>query len=107
MNWSGFDLNLVVVSEAVAHEKNLPRAGQRLEMSRPTVSDALAALPRLDATIAGALHDGDQKRRTDAERTSQGSLSSSNVIMTRCRGPWVGGATHCDMRLAVPSLPQR
>jgi hypothetical protein len=107
MNWSGFDLNLVVVFEAVAHEKNLPRAGQRLGMSQPAVSDALAALPRLDATIAGALHDGDQKRRTDAERTGQGCLSSSNVIMTRCRGSWVGGAMHRDMRLAILSLPQR
>jgi hypothetical protein len=50
MDWSGCDLNLVVVFEAVGHEKNPPRAGQRLGMSQPPVSDALAASPKLNAT---------------------------------------------------------
>ena len=44
MNWNGFDLNLLVVFDAVAHEKNLTRAGQRLGMSQPAVSHALARL---------------------------------------------------------------
>ena len=44
MNWNAFDLNLLVVFDAVAHEKNLTRAGQRLGMSQPAVSHALARL---------------------------------------------------------------
>jgi DNA-binding transcriptional LysR family regulator len=44
MNWKPFDLNLLVVFDAVAHERNLTRAGQRLGMSQPAVSHALARL---------------------------------------------------------------
>jgi DNA-binding transcriptional LysR family regulator len=44
MNWSAFDLNLLVVFDAVAHERNLTRAGLRLGMSQPAVSHALAHL---------------------------------------------------------------
>jgi DNA-binding transcriptional LysR family regulator len=42
MNWSAFDLNLLVVFEAVMREQNLTRAGRRLGMSQPAVSRALA-----------------------------------------------------------------
>jgi DNA-binding transcriptional LysR family regulator len=44
MNWNAFDLNLLVVFDAVAHERNLTRAGQLLGMSQPAVSHALARL---------------------------------------------------------------
>jgi DNA-binding transcriptional LysR family regulator len=44
MNWNAFDLNLLVVFNAVAQEKNFTRAGQRLGMSQPAVSHALARL---------------------------------------------------------------
>lgn len=44
MNWSSFDLNLLVVFDAVVEEKNLTRAGRRLGMSQPAVSHALARL---------------------------------------------------------------
>jgi DNA-binding transcriptional LysR family regulator len=44
MNWNAFDLNLLMVFDAVAHERNLTRAGQRLGMSQPAVSHALARL---------------------------------------------------------------
>jgi DNA-binding transcriptional LysR family regulator len=44
MNWNALDLNLLVVFDAVAHERNLTRAGQRLGMSQPAVSHALARL---------------------------------------------------------------
>ena len=44
MNWNAFDLNLLVVFEAVMQERNLTRAGRRLGMSQPTVSHALARL---------------------------------------------------------------
>jgi DNA-binding transcriptional LysR family regulator len=44
MNWNTFDLNLLVVFDAVMQEKNLTRAGRRMGMSQPAVSHALARL---------------------------------------------------------------
>jgi DNA-binding transcriptional LysR family regulator len=44
MSWNAFDLNLLVVFNAVAQEKNFTRAGQLLGMSQPAVSHALARL---------------------------------------------------------------
>jgi DNA-binding transcriptional LysR family regulator len=44
MSWNAFDLNLLVVFDAVQQEKNLTRAGARLGMSQPAVSHALARL---------------------------------------------------------------
>lgn len=44
MNWNAFDLNLLVVFDAVMQENNLTRAGRRLGMSQPAVSHALARL---------------------------------------------------------------
>src|ERR1700733_6586205 len=46
-NWNGFDLNLLVVFEAVMQERNLTRAGRRLGISQPAVSHALARLRHL------------------------------------------------------------
>ena len=47
MAWNAFDLNLLVVFDAVEQEKNLTRAGLRLGMSQPAVSHALARLRHL------------------------------------------------------------
>jgi DNA-binding transcriptional LysR family regulator len=47
MTWNAFDLNLLVVFDAVEQEKNLTRAGMRLGMSQPAVSHALARLRHL------------------------------------------------------------
>jgi DNA-binding transcriptional LysR family regulator len=44
MIWNAFDLNLLVIFDAVVQEKTLTRAGQRLGMSQPAVSHALARL---------------------------------------------------------------
>jgi DNA-binding transcriptional LysR family regulator len=44
MNRNAIDLNLLVVFDAVVHEKSLTRAGLRLGMSQPAVSHALARL---------------------------------------------------------------
>jgi DNA-binding transcriptional LysR family regulator len=44
MSWNAFDLNLLVVFNAVAQEKNFTRAGQRLGLSQPAVSHALSRL---------------------------------------------------------------
>src|SRR5580704_19566944 len=43
-SWHAFDLNLLVVFDAIMQEKTLTRAGQRLGMSQPAVSHALARL---------------------------------------------------------------
>lgn len=44
INWKTFDLNLLMVFDAIMQEKNLTRAGQRLGVSQPAVSHALARL---------------------------------------------------------------
>ena len=44
MNLADFDLNLLVIFEAIYREKNLTRAGQRLNLSQPAISHALNRL---------------------------------------------------------------
>jgi DNA-binding transcriptional LysR family regulator len=44
MNLSNFDLNLLVVFDAIYKEKNLTRAGQKLHLSQPAISHALNRL---------------------------------------------------------------
>ena len=44
MNWRQIDLNLLVVFDAVMQERNATRAAERLNMSQPAVSQALARL---------------------------------------------------------------
>jgi DNA-binding transcriptional LysR family regulator len=44
MNLAEFDLNLLVIFDAIYKEKNLTRAGQRLSLSQPAISHALNRL---------------------------------------------------------------
>ena len=44
MNWRMLDLNLLVVFDAVARERNATRAAARLNMTQPAISHALARL---------------------------------------------------------------
>jgi DNA-binding transcriptional LysR family regulator len=44
MNWGAFDLNLLIVFDAVMHERSVTRAGSRIGMSQPAVSHALNRL---------------------------------------------------------------
>jgi DNA-binding transcriptional LysR family regulator len=44
MNWGAFDLNLLVVFDAVMQERNVTRAGSRVGLSQPAVSHALGRL---------------------------------------------------------------
>ncbi len=44
MSWNSFDLNLLVVFDAIIQAKTLTRAGHQLGMSQPAVSHALARL---------------------------------------------------------------
>jgi DNA-binding transcriptional LysR family regulator len=44
MNWGAFDLNLLIVFDAVMHERNVTRAGGKIGLSQPAVSHALSRL---------------------------------------------------------------
>jgi len=44
MNWGAFDLNLLIVFDAVMQERNVTRAGGRIGLSQPAVSHALGRL---------------------------------------------------------------
>src|SRR5258708_16699798 len=44
MNWGAFDLNLLIVFDAVMQERNVTRAGQKIGMSQPAMSHALNRL---------------------------------------------------------------
>src|ERR1700732_1690028 len=50
MNWRMLDLNLLVVFDAVAQERNATRAAAKLNMTQPAISHALGRL-------RSALHD--------------------------------------------------
>ena len=47
MNLAGFDLNLLLVFDAVMRERHVTRAGERIGMSQPAVSNALNRLRHL------------------------------------------------------------
>src|SRR5712692_6581822 len=44
MNWGAFDLNLLVMFDAVMQERNVTRAGQKIGLSQPAMSHALNRL---------------------------------------------------------------
>ena len=44
MNWGTFDLNLLIVFDAVMQERNVTRAGSRIGLSQPAMSHALNRL---------------------------------------------------------------
>lgn len=44
MNWGAFDLNLLIVFDAVMRERSVTRAGDRIGLSQPAVSHALNRL---------------------------------------------------------------
>jgi DNA-binding transcriptional LysR family regulator len=44
MNWGAFDLNLLIVFDAVMRERSVTRAGGRIGLSQPAVSHALSRL---------------------------------------------------------------
>src|SRR5258708_6253689 len=44
MNWGAFDLNLLIVFDAVMQDRSVPRAGGRIGLSQPAMSQALNRL---------------------------------------------------------------
>src|SRR6266852_80604 len=47
MNWGAFDLNLLIVFDAVMQERSVTRAGSRIGLSQPAMSHALNRLRHL------------------------------------------------------------
>src|ERR1700761_6842898 len=47
MNWGSFDLNLLIVFDAVMQERSVTRAGNRIGLSQPAMSHALTRLRHL------------------------------------------------------------
>jgi DNA-binding transcriptional LysR family regulator len=86
MSRNAIDLNLLVVFDAVAQERSLTRAGQRLGMSQPAVSHALA---RLRATLKDDLF----------IRTPEGMLPTARA--ERMAGPTRDALR--DLRLTLES----
>src|SRR5260221_123016 len=52
MNWGAFDLNLLIVFDAVMQERSVTRAGRRIGLSQPAMSHALNRLRGLARHIA-------------------------------------------------------
>src|SRR5277367_2324157 len=44
MNWGAFDLNLLIVFDAVMQERSVTKAGSRIGLSQPAMSHALTRL---------------------------------------------------------------
>src|SRR3954451_16957654 len=44
MDWGAFDLNLLIVFDAIMQERSVTRAGGRIGLSQPAVSHALSRL---------------------------------------------------------------
>ncbi|MBE9028537.1 LysR family transcriptional regulator [filamentous cyanobacterium LEGE 11480] len=51
MNLAGLDLNLLVVFDALIQERHVTRAGQRIGLSQPATSNALARLRKLTQDV--------------------------------------------------------
>ena len=122
MNWNTFDLNLLLVFDAVMQEKNLTRAGQQLGLSQSAVSHALGRLrhmlgdellvrtpdgmqptPRAER-IAGAIHAALQDMRVtlesgefDAAHASRSFAIAANNYAARAIVPTL---VHLVARLA-------
>ncbi len=117
MNWNKFDLNLLLVFDAVVQEKNLTRAGQRLGLTQPAVSHALTRLrhmlndelfirgpdgmaptPRAER-IAAPIRDALQQMRVTLEADEfDAALASRTFIIA---------ANNYAARAVVPALVRR
>ena len=64
MNIANFDLNLLRVLDMLLREQNVSRAAERLALTQPTVSNALARLRDLLGDPAGARRPADAPHAT-------------------------------------------
>jgi DNA-binding transcriptional LysR family regulator len=117
MTWNGFDLNLMVVFDAVVHEKSLTRAGQRLGMSQPAVSHALARLRHVlkdelfVRTPEGMLPTARAERMAgparDALRDLRMTLESAEFDATRSSRRFTIAANSYAIHAVIPALARR
>jgi DNA-binding transcriptional LysR family regulator len=117
MSWNSFDLNLLVVFDAVVHDKNLTRAGQRLGMSQPAVSHALARLRHLlndelfVRTPEGMLPTPRAERMAGPVRAAlqelQVTLESDEFDASRASRNFTIAANNYGARAVIPALARR
>src|ERR1700691_4012950 len=117
MNRNAIDLNLLIVFDAVAHEKSLTRAGLRLGMSQPAVSHALARLRVMlkdelfVRTPEGMLPTARAERMVgparDALRDLRGTLESAEFDATRSSRRFTIAANNYATHAVIPALARR
>jgi DNA-binding transcriptional LysR family regulator len=117
MTWNAFDLNLLVVFDAVEHEKNLTRAGLRLGMSQPAVSHALARLRHLLKDDLFVRTPGGMRPTPRAERMVapvraalqelQVTLEADEFDAAQASNTFIIAANNYAARAVVPALARR
>ena len=113
MNTYNFDLNLLRVLDALLRERNVSRAAERLSLSQPAVSNALARLRELLARIShspahwAVLTDAGRRRW----RRLPTALISGKRLRARLNKALAAGWTGCDVEgdggCAAVSAPRR
>ncbi|HUB14999.1 MAG TPA: LysR family transcriptional regulator [Acetobacteraceae bacterium] len=117
MNWNTFDLNLLVIFDAVVQEKNLTRAGQRLGLSQSAISHTLARLRHtLDDELFVRTPDGMQPTPRaeriatpihDALQDMRVTLESGEFDAAHAAGRFIIAANNYAARAVVPALVHR
>jgi DNA-binding transcriptional LysR family regulator len=117
MSWNSFDLNLLVVFDAITQAKTLTRAGQRLGMSQPAVSHALARLRHMlkddlfVRTPEGMLPTPRAQRMAGPVRAAlqelQVTLESDEFDASQASRTFTIAANNYGARAVIPGLARR
>jgi DNA-binding transcriptional LysR family regulator len=117
MNWNAFDLNLLVVFDAIIQEKTLTRAGHRLGMSQPAVSHALARLRHMlkddlfVRTPDGMSPTPRAERMAGPARAAlhelQVTLEADEFDAPQASRDFIVAVNNCAARAVIPALVRR
>jgi DNA-binding transcriptional LysR family regulator len=117
MNWNSFDLNLLVVFDAIIQDKTLTRAGHRLGMSQPAVSHALARLRHMlkddlfVRTPDGMSPTPRAERMAGPARAAlhelQVTLEADEFDAPQASRDFIIAVNNCAARAVVPALVRR
>jgi DNA-binding transcriptional LysR family regulator len=117
MNWNSFDLNLLVVFDAIIQEKTLTRAGYRLGMSQPAVSHALARLRHMlkddlfVRTPEGMSPTPRAERMAGPARAAlhelQVTLEADEFDAPQASRDFIVAVNNCAARAVIPALVRR
>src|SRR5580692_11652612 len=117
MTSNAFDLNLLVIFDAVMQAKTLTRAGQRLGMSQPAVSHALARLRHMLKDDLFVRTPEGMRPTPRAERTAgpiraalqelQVTLESDEFDASRASRNFTIAANNYGARAVIPALARR